>query len=138
MKMSMENTKNLEGNLEIARENFKKWNDLLQTGDPKKVAELYASEATFLPTMSGSFKSGKAEAEGYFEHFLQKHPFGKVVEEKIQFTDPNHYLHSGLYNFEVDAKSARDIVCARFTFLWGKDEKGQWKILHHHSSVKPA
>lgn len=133
----MEKTKNPEGNLEIARENFKKWNDLLQTKDPKKVAELYADEATFLPTMSGKFKSGQEETEEYFEHFLQKDPFGKIIEEKVQFTDPNHYLHSGLYDFEVKDKEARSIVRARFTFLWGKDEKGEWKILHHHSSVLP-
>ncbi|MBU1728093.1 SgcJ/EcaC family oxidoreductase [Patescibacteria group bacterium] len=133
----MENTKNMEGNLEIARENFKKWNNLLKTGDPKKVADLYSDGATFLPTLSPKFKFGQEETEGYFEHFLQKHPSGKVTEEKVQFTDQSHYLHSGLYDFEVDDKTARSIVQARFTFLWGKDEKGEWKILHHHSSVLP-
>jgi hypothetical protein len=48
-------------------------------------------------------------------------------------------LHSGLYDFEVDKNGGgREIIHARFTYLWGLNKKGEWKILHHHSSIKPA
>jgi len=117
--------------------NFTRWNEALLSKDPKKVAELYTEDATFLPTVSPEFKFGQKETEDYFKHFLQKDPDGKVVAEKVQTLSPSSYLHSGLYNFELGPKDDRQIVEARFTFLWVQNDVGQWKIAHHHSSVKP-
>ncbi len=133
----MENMENKKNILEIAHENFKVWNDALQTKDPAKVAELYSEDSTFLPTMSGDFKIGQGGAESYFEHFLQKDPIGTIKEEKVQETGPDSYLHSGMYDFEVGPADKREIAEARFTYLWKKDKDGNWKIAHHHSSVKP-
>lgn len=119
----------------IAKENFKKWNDALLSQNPDQVAKLYDENATFLPTLSDEFKFGVAEAKQYFEHFVAKNPDGKIVEEKIQSLGPDIYIHSGMYNFEVGPTEKREIVEARFTFLWEK--KDAWKIIHHHSSLKP-
>ena len=106
--------------------------------DPKKVAELYEENATFLPTMSSEFEIGQSGAEKYFKHFLEKHPVGKIIADEFQTLSPESYLHSGLYDFEVDdGKGGRETVPARFSFAWAQNEKGEWKILHHHSSVKP-
>ncbi len=88
-------------NLELARQNFKKWNDSLQTKDPKAVAALYSEDNTFLPTLNGEFKQGQEAAEGYFEHFLQKDPSGEIVQDACQALGPDSYIHSGLYNFMV-------------------------------------
>ncbi|MCX6736072.1 MAG: SgcJ/EcaC family oxidoreductase [Candidatus Parcubacteria bacterium] len=121
----------------VVSENFNRWNEALLSRDPKKVAEMYTEDATFLPTLSPDFKFGQEETEGYFEHFLQKNPEGKVVKEKVQTLSPNSYLHSGMYDFTVDQDGERKTVEARFTFLWTQDENGEWKIAHHHSSVKP-
>jgi uncharacterized protein (TIGR02246 family) len=118
-------------------DNFNRWNEALLSRDPKAVAELYTEDATFLPTLSPEFKSGKKETEEYFAHFLQKNPIGTVLEEKIQTLSPKSYLHSGMYNFEVGPADDRQIVEARFTYLWTQTEEGKWKIAHHHSSVKP-
>jgi len=123
--------------LEIAHENFQRWNDSLQTRDAKKVAELYSEDNTFHPTMSGDFKSGQKGAEDYFKHFLLKNPFGKIIEEKIQPLGEDSYLHSGLYDFEIGPVETRVVTEARFTYVWQKDKNGEWKILHHHSSLKP-
>lgn len=122
----------------IAALNFKRWNDALQTRNPEAVAELYTNDASFLPTVSGEFKFGQEEAAGYFEHFLQKFPYGKVMDEKVQITGPNSYLHSGMYNFELGPENERQTVEARFSFVWYRFPNGLWKIAHHHSSVKPA
>jgi uncharacterized protein (TIGR02246 family) len=121
----------------IARANFRKWNDALQTKDPRKVALLYCENNTFHPTMSGDFKSGQKGAEDYFEHFLLKNPLGKVVKEEIQPLGSDSYIHSGLYDFEVGPVDKREIAEARFTYVWVRGLDGEWKILHHHSSVKP-
>ena len=122
---------------EIAQENFKRWNEALLTKDPKKVAELYAKNNTFLPTLSPDFKKGNDEAEEYFIHFLEKNPKGEIKEEAIQLMGENFYLHSGMYDFEVGDEGAKSIVEARFSFVWEKENNGEWKIIHHHSSIKP-
>lgn len=134
--MTLENLK------EIASQNFSNWNAMLQTKDASRVADLYSDDATFLPTVSGEFKKGKAGAKDYFTHFIEKNPFGEVVDSEVQMIDNNTYLHSGMYNFEVDNKDLaseqkRVIVNARFTYLWQKNDQGKWEILHHHSSVRP-
>jgi len=132
----MENEKSI---FEIAKQNFEKWNGLLQTKNPEEVAKLYTEDSTFLPTMSSDFKFGIEGAKDYFEHFVKKNPFGTIVEEKVQAIRSlslESYVHSGLYNFEVGEKANREIVQARFTFVWSKIN-GEWKIIHHHSSVKP-
>lgn len=121
----------------IARENFSVWNQALQTGNAQVVGALYSPESTFLPTVSGEFKKGPGEASEYFEHFLKKDPVGEIIDESVQKLGPDSYLHSGMYNFELGPEEKRDKMEARFSFVWKKDEDGQWKIIHHHSSVKP-
>jgi len=122
---------------EIARKNFADWNEALLTGDPEKVAELYAEDNTFLPTMSPDFKKGKAEAEGYFVHFIEKKPIGEVTEEETQSMGEGFYSYNGFYDFEVDKDGARVIMECRFTFNLRREKNGEWKIIHHHSSEKP-
>lgn len=121
----------------VVDKNFSKWKDALQTKNPKKVAALYAENSTFLPTVSGEFKKGQSGAEEYFKHFLEKNPMGKIIQEEVQTLGIDCYLHSGMYNFEVGPDNKRQVVEARFTFAWEKDDQGEWKIVHHHSSVKP-
>lgn len=123
---------------QTVKENFKKWNDALQTKEPKEVAKLYSLYATFLPTLLGEFLFGNGEdgSEKYFHHFLLKAPFGKIIEEKVQVISPEVYLHSGHYDFEVGPEDKREVAHARFTYIWQKI-KGDWKIIHHHSSLVP-
>lgn len=134
-------TNNVKGFEKIARKNFEAWNDALQTRDPEKVAGLYIEGAVFLPTLLGEIKIGKEGAKEYFEHFLKKNPFGKIIQGiVIPGETSNSYLYVGDYNFEVDsqeAESGRVTVLARFTFNYIKDGKGDWKINHHHSSLMP-
>jgi len=101
---------NMEKIKEIARSNFLIWNQALKTGDQKKVAELYAEGATFLPTVSGEFKKGRSGAEEYFKHFLEKNPTGEIVDDEVQIL-------------------GSDVVKLK--------EDGSFEILHHHSSIKP-
>jgi len=121
---------------ETAQANFTSWAESLLTRDPKKVAVLYADDATFLPTVSGEFKKGQTGAAEYFEHFLQKNPVGELIQGEVQILGPDCYAQSGMYNFELGPDDNRQTVEARFTFIWRR-ENGEWKIIHHHSSVKP-
>ncbi len=135
----MRDTKQHKSNglVKIVNANMALWLKTLETKDSKKVAKLYLENATFLPTVSGEFKRGQDGAESYFDHFLSKNPKGEVVEEAIISIDENSYLHVGMYNFELDGDGERVIVKARFDYLWKKDDDGEWRIAHHHSSLKP-
>lgn len=123
--------------LEIAQANMKKWLDVLGTKDPKQVAELYSEGNLFLPTVSGDFKKGRPGAEEYFVHFLAKNPEGEVTEEDVIEICDCAYLHAGTYTFLLDSDDGRVEVKARFSYLWKKDKNNEWKIEHHHSSIRP-
>ncbi len=122
----------------VARRNMANWLESLKTKNPELVASFYAEENTFLPTVCGRFRKGKTEAKNYFEHFLAKNPQGEVVEEEIRPISSDVYLHAGLYNFTVNQNDKTETVPARFTYIWKKGEDGIWRIIHHHSSIKPA
>ena len=133
----MEQIKNPENGQELAQDNFARWNEALQSREAEEVATLYDKTATFLPTMSKEFKKGQEGAEEYFKHFLEKKPEGQIVEDEYQPLGDDSYLHSGLYNFNIGPDDDRQTVEARFSFVWQKDDSGDWKIIHHHSSTLP-
>ena len=122
-----------------AQDNFKRWNDALQTKDPKKVAALYsATDLSFLPTVSPEFiKDGGKPTEEYFVEFIKKQPFGEITADDVKSFGPDAYLHTGMYTFMTGPEDARAPVEARFSYMWRKIE-GQWKIVHHHSSATPG
>lgn len=122
---------------EAAKINMSQWLSSLETKDPQKVAELYAENATFLPTVSGDFKRGRVGVKEYFVHFLPKNPKGRVVKDVITPIGEDAYLHCGMYDFDLDAGGGkRATVQARFDYLW-KRNNGRWEIAHHHSSIRP-
>lgn len=121
----------------IAEENFARWNEALGTQSADVVADLYTEDTTFLPTLSPDFKRDIPGAREYFVHFLEKHPVGTIVESEVQSLGEDAYLHSGLYDFEVDDGAGnRTVAHARFTYLWVREDN-EWKIAHHHSSLLP-
>lgn len=114
---------------------FDQWDRSLQTGDPHQVAELYASDAILVPTMSNQVRHSPAEIEDYFVRFLRLNPDGRVEEQNIQiFCDLA--VNSGIYTFAVEQDGKPAEVKARFTFVyrWLGD---RWLIIDHHSSGMP-
>ena len=68
----------------LARENFAKWNEALQTKDPLKVARMYSrSDLSFLPTVSPKHIKGLEATEYYFEKFVLKNPFGTITDDQV-------------------------------------------------------
>jgi uncharacterized protein (TIGR02246 family) len=133
----LESTEADEG-IRLARRNFSLWRSAILTRNPRLVAGLYSKDATFLPTVSGKFKRGWKGAEEYFTHFLEKNPDGKIFEDEAQSLGPDCYIHSGMYDFKVGPDGNRQTVEARFSFVcWKRNTQGEWKISHHHSSLKP-
>ncbi|MGB1984533.1 MAG: SgcJ/EcaC family oxidoreductase, partial [Porticoccaceae bacterium] len=77
---------------------FDQWNSALQTGDPKQVSGLYATDAILLPTVSNQVRHNHEEIEDYFVHFLAKGPQGKIDESNVRIFD-DLAINSGVYTF---------------------------------------
>ena len=122
------------------QDNFKRWNDALQTKNAATVANMYTADPSFLPTVSPKHitKGGVGtDTEDYFVEFVKKNPFGTITDDVVQAYSDDAYLHSGLYTFELGEGAARAPVEARFSYVW-KRVGSEWKISHHHSSVRPG
>ena len=111
---------------------FDQWNSALQTGDPKQVAALYATDAILLPTVSNQVRHNHQEIEDYFVHFLAKGPQGKIDESNVRIFD-DIAINSGVYTFTFNGGAS---VQARFTYVYRWDGQ-RWLIIEHHSSAMP-
>ncbi|SFB90410.1 conserved hypothetical protein [Marinospirillum celere] len=112
---------------------FELWNQALQSGDPRKVAALYAREPVLLPTLSNKVCQNRKDVTAYFERFLKMQPEARLDVSHIRILD-EVAIHSGLYSFLLHATDEQ--VQVRFTFVYQKLE-GEWQILEHHSSRMP-
>ncbi|MEV7579343.1 SgcJ/EcaC family oxidoreductase [Streptomyces erythrochromogenes] len=117
---------------------FDTWNKALQTGDPRKVADLYARDAVLLPTVSNEIRTDRAEIVDYFEHFLRNKPVGTKIETRVNVLDGDSAIDTGVYAFTLtDPKTgAKSTVKARYTYAYEK-RNGTWLIVNHHSSKMP-
>ncbi|WMD03149.1 SgcJ/EcaC family oxidoreductase [Streptomyces sp. FXY-T5] len=118
---------------------FDRWNAALQTGDPKKVADLYAKDAVLLPTVSNQVRADRAGIVDYFEHFLQNKPVGTKVESVVNVLDRDTVIDTGVYEFSLtDHRTGeKSTVKARYTYAYEKQPNGRWLIVNHHSSKMP-
>ncbi len=149
-----------ETNEDEIRGLFDRWNDALLTGDPGAVADLYFTDKTsidgktrkgdselmlLLPTLSNEPRTNLAAVEDYFVAFLKRKPQGRIVSGKIMIGPDGSWAHdAGIYEFFLEGnvnpdthKSKTTIFLARYSFLYLRNERGEWKIAHHHSSLMP-
>jgi uncharacterized protein (TIGR02246 family) len=115
---------------------FDQWNAALATGDPEKVADLYAPNAVLLPTLSNQIRTNRAEVVEYFTHFLQSKPQGKIDRGIITVIDPQTAINTGIYTFTLIQDGQLQDVQARYTFVY-QQQNGKWLIVNHHSSKMP-
>lgn len=116
---------------------FNRWDKALATGNPDAVVANYAPDATLLPTVQNGPLIGTKAIRGYFVHFLEKSPQGKI-NQRVIHVGCNIAYDVGLYTFTVngDQAGSRKEVKARYTFIY-EPEHGKWLIAHHHSSADP-
>lgn len=112
---------------------FDRWNQSLETGDPRKVVANYAERSILLPTLSNKPRLTAAEKEDYFHHFLENRPSGSIDQRFIEIAC-NAAVDSGLYTFRF-AKTGT-AVSARYTYTYRWDGS-RWLITSHHSSGLP-
>lgn len=112
---------------------FARWNQALASEDPAQVAQLYDRDALLLPTLSAELRETPEAITAYFATFLTRHPSGTVTHRQIEL-GCNLAVDAGTYRFALHDPEAR--VEARYTFVYGRRD-GEWRILHHHSSLVP-
>jgi uncharacterized protein (TIGR02246 family) len=115
---------------------FDEWNAALATGNPEKVADLYAPDAVLLPTLSPQIRTTRAGIVDYFAHLLPSNPQAVITQEIITVLDRNNAINTGLYTFTLTENGVQQQVPARYTFVYRRTN-GEWLIVNHHSSVVP-
>ncbi len=116
---------------------FDTWNAALATGNPHKVADLYAPDGVLLPTVSNEVRASREQIENYFEMFLTKKPQGVVNYRTVRVLDDDSAVDAGVYTFTLTDKAGnKSNVQARYTFVYEKRD-GKWLIINHHSSAMP-
>ena len=119
---------------EIAAQ-FDRWNEALESGDPRRVAALYAPDAVLVPTMSNMIRRNAPAIIEYFMAFKKRAPRGRIHDSHIR--DMGDYaIHSGVYVFTLTNEAGVADVPARFTFVYERHQ-GDWRIIEHHSSYMP-
>ncbi|MBA2965214.1 MULTISPECIES: SgcJ/EcaC family oxidoreductase [Ramlibacter] len=112
---------------------FDRWNQSLQTGDPRRVVANYAEKSVLLPTVSNTPRLNPAQKQDYFVHFLEDRPSGRIDSRSIEI-GCNTAVDAGLYTFTFARTGA--VVKARYTYTY-KWDGSQWLITSHHSSAMP-
>jgi len=115
---------------------FDQWNAALATGNPEKVADLYAPDAVLLPTLSPEIRTTRAGIVDYFTHFLPSKPQAVITQEYITVLAPNAAVNTGLYTFTLTQNGVPQQVDARYTFVYHRTDDA-WLIVNHHSSLVP-
>lgn len=117
---------------------FEQWNAAVESGDPEKVADLYAPDAVLLPTLSPEVRTTRDGIVDYFVHFLAKNPSGERLQSVVKVLDERSAIDTGVYRFTfTNADGTTDYADARYTFVYEK-VNGQWLIINHHSSLLPS
>lgn len=115
-----------------AKKTLDKWINLVTSQDLKSVVNLYAKDAVLLGTFANKLSITTDEIESYFIHFFKKKPKASFSDFHCVSLNEDSAVFNGNYIFNIEDGSS---VNARFTFVLKKYEN--WKIITHHSSIKP-
>jgi uncharacterized protein (TIGR02246 family) len=118
-------------------EAMNKWVEAVTTTDPNTVAKLYAKEAVFWGTVSPFLRTTPKGVKDYFEHFMRLEHLNAIYYEPMVRVYGDIAVNSGYYTFfhEKDGKMVN--IPARYTFVYRKNQNGEWMIIDHHSSAVP-
>jgi uncharacterized protein (TIGR02246 family) len=115
-----------------------RWADAYNSGGPKSVTALYAKDAVLWGTSAASITKGANAIKAYFEASNRKFPGLKAkIQETVVQEFGNVAISSGVYEISnvVDG-TIEWVISARFSFAYSRNG-GEWKIVHHHSSMMP-
>ncbi|HAO26141.1 MULTISPECIES: SgcJ/EcaC family oxidoreductase [unclassified Methylophaga] len=115
---------------------FDRWNNALQTGDSATVTAYYANDAVLLPTLSNTIRTDHDGIRDYFDYFLVLQPNGRIDKQHISING-NVAINTGIYTFTLTKQEHEKKVQARYSFVYERQNDGEWLIVNHHSSAMP-
>jgi len=115
------------------------WVNVVKMGDTDDIVSLYTDNATFWGTVASNLSTDKKGIKSYFVSFLQKENLDvKVTDGHVHLSkDTDEAIYAGNYTFTYTENGVEKMIPARFTFVFKKQDDGEWLIKHHHSSAMP-
>ena len=131
--------------VEGVSEACKAWANAVQRLSVDDVVELYdEQDGTLLGTVdtaNDGVRSSPETIRTYFNGFLDKDginaQFPEFNAEDVIVLSPTVAVYNGYYAFELKKGGTTNVANAKFTFLYRKNDKGQWKIIVHNSGFTP-
>jgi len=116
----------------------RRWADRFNARDAAALAALYDAEAVLWGTLSSEIISSPQGVQSYFDAACAS-PMALTVafDEEIIRRCSDLVLNAGSYTFAFTQDGQRQLFPARFSMVLRKRD-GQWLIVDHHSSAKPA
>jgi hypothetical protein len=112
------------------------WVTAIETRSPENVIRLYHSDAVLWGTLAKDIRHGHENIKSYFIKFLKRDSLTcRFISGEVRLYG-DFAFYSGAYEFTWRITDLSITVPARFTFIF-KNEKGNWLILEHHSSLYP-
>jgi uncharacterized protein (TIGR02246 family) len=114
------------------------WAEALNRCDPARISALYDREAVLWATGSVNITSTPEGVRKYFDGVC-----ASPTPPKVEFGEQLIRVHgdtasnSGSYTFIVTREGKPVPIPARYSLAYRKTG-GQWLIVDHHSSVRPA
>jgi len=112
------------------------WAAAFNTGNVEKIVALYAPEALVLGTVSPSLTTTPDGLRKYFGASSKAKSQVTLGEKAVAVLSNDAVAMTGFYEFSRTVGGKQVVTPARFTFIMVRRE-GTWKIVHHHSSVRP-
>jgi uncharacterized protein (TIGR02246 family) len=118
--------------IDEARAFLDTWAAMFNTREPEKLVALYADDATLHGTSQPQLYIGIEQIRSYFRGASTV----KFTEQVLQALSGGIVLAVGKYEFTRSVDGRLAAFPARFTLVLRRDN-GEWRVLHHHSSLEP-
>ena len=126
------------GPKEDAYQAIESWAAAFNSNDVEKTVAVYATDALVLGTVSPGLSSSPDELRAYFKGPAASKSQVKLGESSATIVSPEAVAFAGFYEFSRPVKDdvPPAVSPARYSFVVVKRDS-VWKILHHHSSLRP-
>jgi uncharacterized protein (TIGR02246 family) len=127
----------LAGPNEDAYTTIEQWASALNAGDLDRILGTYRSDATLMGTSSPSLAKEPNDLRVYFGPALRARIQVKLGDSAATTISDSAVAWTGFYDFSGNRPDGQPFaLSARYTFVVVKGD-GNWKIAHHHSSLRP-
>lgn len=121
----------------MAENLLRKWETCLNNGDLDGIVDLYTNNAVLWGTFSDIIRDDHGLIREYFEVLFLK----ENLKVKFGATNLRKFGEAAIYSgeYEFSYQDEEEVRCpARFSFVFYKDQDGQYRIIDHHSSLVPS